>query len=106
MLDYTKITFNELDDTDKPLQAFYNYDLKESEIENFLEEYTTIEEVPEGVSVQKVELCLTIYTQQDFKLEACCTDINNEQYWVEINKQFTNADEFIQMIPNYEKIKL
>lgn len=51
MLDYTKITFNELDDTD-------------------------------------------------------CTDTNNEQYWVEINKQFTNADEFIQMIPDYGKIKL
>lgn len=63
MLDYTKITFNELDDTDKPLQAFYNYDLKESEIDDFLEEYATVEEVPEGVSVQKVELCLTIYAQ-------------------------------------------
>lgn len=106
MLDYTKITFNELDDTDKPLQAFYNYDLKESEIDIFLEEYATVEEVPEGVSIQKVELCLTIYAQHDFKLEACCTDTNNEQYWVEINKQFTNADEFIQMIPDYEKIKL
>ena len=106
MLDYTKITFNELDDTDKPLQAFYNYDLKESEIDDFLEEYATIEEVPEGVSIQKVELCLTIYTQHDFKLEACCTDTNNEQYWVELNKQFTNADEFIQMIPDYGKIKL
>ena len=47
MLDYTKITFNELDDTDKPLLAFYNYDLKESEIDSFLEEYATIEEVPE-----------------------------------------------------------
>ncbi|WP_346991277.1 hypothetical protein [Agathobacter rectalis] len=106
MLDYTKITFNELDDTDKPLQAFYNYDLKESEMEDFLEEYATIEEVPEGVSIREVELCLTIYTPHDFKLEACCTDTNNEQYWVEINKQFTNADEFTQMIPNYGKIKL
>ena len=106
MLDYTKITFNELDDIDKPLQAFYNYDLKESEIDDFLEEYATVEEVPEGVSIQKVELCLTIYAQHDFKLEACCTDTNNEQYWVEINKQFTNANEFIQMIPDCGKIKL
>ena len=106
MLDYTKITFNELDDTDKPLQAFYNYDLKESEIDDFLEEYATVEEVPEGVSIQKAELCLTIYAQHDFKLEACCIDTNNEQYLIEINKQFTNADEFIQMIPDYGKIKL
>lgn len=104
MLDYTKISFNELDDTGKPLQAFYNYDLKESEIDNFLEEYVTVEEVPEGVSIQKVELCLTIYARHDFKLEACCTDTENNQYWVELNAQFTNADEYIQMIPDYGKI--
>ena len=102
MLDYTKISFNELD-SDKPLQAFYNYDLKGNEVDSFLEEYATAEEVPEGVSVQKVELCLTIYAQHDFKLEACCTDANNEQYWVELNKQFTDADEFIQKIPSYRK---
>lgn len=106
MLDFTKITFNELDNTDKPLQVFYNYDLKENDINDFLEEYATIEEVSEGVSIQKIELCLTVYSQHDFKLEACCTDTNNEQYWVELNKQFTNADEFIQMIPDYEKIRL
>lgn len=106
MLDFTKITFNELDNTDKPLQAFYNYDLKESEINDFLEECATVEEVPEGIHIQKVELCLTIYARHDFKLEACCIDTNNEQYWVEINKQFTNADEFICLIPNYGNIKL
>lgn len=104
MLDYTKITFNELDDTDKPLQAFYNYDLKESEIDSFLEEYATVEEVPEGVSIQKVELCLTIYAQHDFKLEACCTDTDNNQYWVELKSQFTNADELISLIPDYGKV--
>ena len=36
MLDYTKVTFNELDDTDKPLQVFYNYDLEQSEIDDLL----------------------------------------------------------------------
>lgn len=106
MLDFTKITFNELDDTGKPLQAFYNYNLKESEIDNFLEESATVKEVPEGVSIQKVELCLTIYARHDFKLEACCTDTENNQYWVELNSQFTNADEFIQMIPDYGKMRI
>lgn len=106
MLDFTKIGFNELDDTDKPLQAFYSYNLKESEINDFLEEYATVEEVPEDVSIQKVELCLTIYTRHDFKLEACCTDTENNQYWAELNPQFTNADKFISLIPDYEKIKL
>lgn len=106
MLDYTKITFNELDETGKPLQAFYNYDLKESEIDNFLEEYATVDEVPEGISIQNIELCLTIYADRDFKLEACCTDTENNQYWVTLHDQFTNADEFIRLIPDYGKIKL
>lgn len=105
MLDFTRIGFNELD-TDEPLQAFYNYDLKESEIDDFLEECAIFEEIPKGVHIQKIELCLTIYAQHDLKLEACCTDTNNEQYWIEINKQFTNADEFISLIPNYGNIKL
>ena len=91
MLERTKITFNELDDTDKPLHAFFNYDLKENEIDDFLEAYATVEEVPEGVSIQKVELCLTIYARHDFKLEACCTDTDNNQYWVELKSQFTKC---------------
>ena len=66
MLDYTKVTFNELDDTDKPLLVFYNYVLEQSEIDDLLREYATVEEIPEGVSVQKVELCLTIYARHDF----------------------------------------
>lgn len=106
MLDYMKIAFNEMDNTDKPLQVFYNYNLKENEINDFLEECVTIEEVPKDISIKEVELCLTIYAKHDFKLEACCTDTNNKQHWVEITKQFTNADEFIELIPNYGKIKL
>ena len=105
MLDFTKIAFNEVDN-ENPLQVFYGYDLTQSEIDKFLEEYATCEEVPEGVSIQNIELCLTIYSQHDFKLEACCTSADNEQYWVEINKQFTNADEFIQLIPDYGKIRI
>lgn len=104
MLDFTKITFTEID-KEEPLQAFYGYDLTQSEIDKFLKEYTTCEEVPEGVSIQNVELCLTIYSQYEFKLEACCTDADNEQYWVAISEQFTNANEFIRLIPNYETIK-
>lgn len=46
MLDYTKITFNELDDTD------------------------------------------------------------NNQYWIELYTQFTDADKLISLIPDYGKIKL
>lgn len=105
MLDFTKIVFNEIDN-EKPLQIFYEYNLSQSEIGNFLEEYTTVDEVPEGISVKNIELCMTVYSSHDFKLEAFCTGTNNEQYWVELDKQFTNADEFIQLIPDYGKLKI
>ena len=34
MLDFTKITFNEIDGTYVPLQIFYGYDLNKQEIKN------------------------------------------------------------------------
>ena len=106
MLDYTKITFNEIDDTDKPLQVFYNYDATQTEIEKLVEEYATEDEVPRGMYLHGIELCLTIYSARDFKLEGVVTNDNNEQFWFELDKQFTNADEFIQLIPDYGKLRI
>ena len=103
MLDFTKMAFNEINETDIPLQIFYGYDLNKQEIKNFFDTYATVEEVPEGVSIQKIELLLSIYAKHDFKLEACCTDSDNNQYWVEINLQFANADEFIRLLPDCTK---
>lgn len=70
----------------------------------------------------------TIQENEQWKLSGDCTKCRRNNYcskpctrynrraraemkrlvadWVEINKQFTNADEFIQMIPDYGKIKL
>ena len=106
MLDYAKITFNEIDDTDKPLQVFYNYDLTQTEIEELIEEYATEDEVPKEVSIVGIELCLTIFARHDFKLEAICTSDAGEQFWVELHNQFTNADEFVSLIPDYGKLRI
>lgn len=106
ILDFKKISFNELGDTDTPLQAFYNYDLQGNEIETFLRTYASTEEVPEGVSIQKIELCLTFYSKHDFKLEACCMDTDNNPHWVEMIKQFTNAGKFISLMPNNIKTQI
>lgn len=103
MLDFTKIAFNEIDGTYIPLQIFYSYDLNKQEIKNFLDIYATEEEVPEDVSIQKIELLLSAYAKHDFKLEACCTDSDNNQHWVEINFRFANAVKFIQLLPDYAK---
>ena len=104
MLDYRKITFNEIDDTDKPLQVFYNYDLSQKEINEWLANEVTCEEIPEEITIVGTELCLTIFSRHDFKLEAVCTSDGGSQYWIELDNQFTNADEFIQMIPDYGKL--
>lgn len=100
MLDYTKITFTELED---PLQVFYNYDLGQHEIDDFLRKYATVDEVPEGVSIQKIELCLTLYARHGFKMEARCIDTENNQYWVKLPTQFVdeeNVDKLVDLIPD------
>ena len=106
MLDYTKITFNEIDDTEKPLQVFYNYDATQTEIEELVEEYADEDEVPRGMYLCGIELVLTIYSRNDFKLEGVVSNDNAEQFWFELDKQFRNADEFISLIPDYGKLRI
>jgi hypothetical protein len=106
MLDFTKITFNELDVTDKPCQVFYGYELDQNGIDDLLRIYADDKDIPEDAIVQNIELCLTFYSRHDCKLEACCTDINNKQYWIELSFRLTNCDEFIEIIPECERIKI
>lgn len=106
MLDFTKITFNELDVTDKPYQVFYGYELDQNGIDDLLRIYADDKDIPEDAIVQNIELCLTLYSRHDCKLEVCCTDINNKQYWIELIFRLTNCDEFIKIIPECERIKI
>lgn len=106
MLNYEKITFNEIDDTDKPLQVFYNYDVSQEEINEWLANEVACAEIPEEITIVAIELCLTIFSRHDFKLEAVCTSDWGSQYWIELEYQFTNADEFLQMIPDYGKLNI
>lgn len=39
-------------------------------------------------------------------LEAVCNNDNAEQFWFELDRQFRNADEFIQLIPDYGKLRI
>lgn len=104
-IDYNKVSFNELD-MEYPLQAFLNYNMTQNEIDEWLVNEVSCEEIPEEITVIGVELCLTIFTRHDFKLEAVCTSDGGNQFWVELHNQFTNADEFVSLIPDYGKIKL
>ena len=105
MLDYSKITFNEIDDTDRPLEVFYNYDLTQTEIEKLVRKYATEDDVPKGVRLCNIELMLSIYSKNDFKLEAVGNDDDGEQYWIELEQQSRNEDELLQLIPEHVKMK-
>ena len=104
-IDYSKVSFNELD-IEYPLQAFFNYETTQEEISEWLANEVTCDEIPEEITIVGMELCLTIFGRHDFKLEAVCTSDGGSQFWVELDNQFTNADEFISLIPDYGKIKL
>lgn len=102
MLDYSKISFNELDNDAFPTMAFFNYDALENEIAELVENYASEDEVPKGTEITNIELGLSIFSSHDFKLEAFC----NDNYSFELDKQFSNADELIAMIPDYGKIRI
>ena len=83
-----------------------NYETTQEEISEWLANEVTCDEIPEEITIVGMELCLTIFGRHDFKLEAVCTSDGGSQFWVELDNQFTNADEFISLIPDYGKIKL
>lgn len=101
--DFSKITFNELD-TEYPIEAFFGCDFSKEEIDVFLSEYATCREIPEGVSIQDVEFCLTMFARYDFKLEAVCTSDDGNQYWITVIFSLSNADEWIALMPTEEKL--
>ena len=104
-IDYNKVSFNELD-MEYPLQAFFNYEISQNEIDEWLANEVSCEEIPEKITIVGMELCLTIFGRHDFKLEAVCTSDGGSQFWVELDNQFRNADELIQLIPDYGKLKI
>lgn len=55
MLDYSKVTYNEIDDTDEPLQVFFNYEAAQTDIEKIVETYATDDEVPRGMYLYGME---------------------------------------------------
>ena len=105
IIDYNKVTFNELK-MEYPLQAFFNYKITQEEILVWLANEVSCDEISEEIAIVEMDLCLTIFGRHDFKLDAVCTSDCGSLFWVEFDNKFTNADEFISLIPDYGKIKL
>lgn len=99
MFDYTKISFNEMDNDEVPLQFFFNYNLSADELDTFLAYNTTDEDISEDKNVTSLEICVCMFSEYDWKVQLICTLDDNSQEWVDL-LDVDECDEFIEIIHN------
>lgn len=92
MLDYSRTYFNEKDADELPIQYFFLYELEKGELDKLLAYYVAEEEIPSDVEVTLQELCLSQYSDNDFKLEVIFNGDDNNQYWVELLASVTRSE--------------
>ena len=69
MFDYDKIHFKEVDDTDVPLQIFFEDEMSEIEFQSFVEDYIDKEQMQGKNKIVFHEFCLSMFSEHDYKLE-------------------------------------
>ena len=101
MLNYNKIFFNETDEGD-PIQYFFGYDITESELDRFLAYYIEEDNFASDTEVVLQELCLTEFSDDDYKLEAIFNLNDNTQSWItlydKVNKN--SVRELLERVTN------
>lgn len=102
-IDVKKLTFSDMDKTSYPLQAFFHYAMSEEEIQDWLSKEVSREDIPEEITITDVELAFTFFTKQDVKVEAICTSLDGTQFLVDVQEFMRSVDEFIALIPDFEK---
>lgn len=106
ILDYRRLSFNKLNKDYYPLQAFFNYEISQEEIDEWLANDVGYDQISGEINIISVELVLTIFSSHDFKLEAVCTSDCGNRFIIGVDDHFTNADEFICLIADYGKVRL
>ena len=96
-----KISYNESDTDQVPVQHFYHVDMSADELRSFISELEISDDNDEIDLTGDLyaELCLYVYSEKDYKTELIITDGNNQQEWYYVDRQFSNADELLQLIP-------
>jgi hypothetical protein len=94
MLDITKLSFNEMDNTETPLQFFFNYNVTDAEKQDF------ISDISHDEKCTNIEVCLDMYSNDDWKLEAIIDYESGKQEWIDINEAFHSATEYLEIIHN------
>ena len=98
MFDYSKISFNECDKDEIPVQFFFSYDMSIDDLDTFRAYYIDEEDIPDDKEIIKIELCLTMFSENDFKLEAVCNLDDGSQEWVELWDKVHNIDGFSEVL--------
>jgi len=105
-LDFNRIYFEEINMEDIPYFVWFDYQLSADELAEWIANDVTENEIPKGTELYpEIWLVLTMFSKDDFKLEAQIDDVNGKRYEVMLNESFHNADEFIQLMPDYGKIR-
>lgn len=102
MIDYSKVYFNEMDDTVIPVQYFFGYDLTEQELAAFITYY--IPEMPDDKETDTAELCVSRYSHNDWKVEFISHNTDGTTDWFELLPNVTECDAFMEIVPADKRI--
>lgn len=96
-----RLSYNESDVDQMPVQHFYHVSVSADEIRSLISELEVSDSNDEIDLTGDLyaELCLYVYSEKDYKTEILITDGNNQQEWYYVDRQFSNADELLQLIP-------
>ena len=99
-IDATKISFNEIDDSDRPLQIFFNYDISLYKTVRYLVENLGI---TNKFQIQSIEICVTVFSANDNKVELIVNygdarGNQNEQSWYVIDERTSDISGFLNLL--------
>jgi len=96
MLDFEKISFNEMDDSDTPIQFFFLYDFLDNGERKLMHDFVDTWGIDEKKGISSIELCLTMFSKDDWKLEAVVAHEYGKE-WYEMGDS-SNATSFLEII--------
>ena len=83
-IDYSKVSFNELD-MEYPLQAFFNYETTQEEISEWLANEVTCDEIPEEINIMGMEIEVIGKTYYTVHLDD--EDVKKVKQWIKDHEE-------------------
>lgn len=105
MIHIDQLIFSEVDVDAIPIQVFFYYSLDIKEMDEFLAYEVEDDVYPEDETIEFVEIILYLFSSSDFKLEFALHG-KKETYFTTYIEHTSEADEYLKIIPKWEKQKL